>query len=60
MPAVTVPGTAGSLRSASLNGLLVRATVDLAPSDMTVEMFGSLNRVPHYDADPDTANPPDR
>ena len=43
----------GSLRSASLNTKLLRAAIDLAPLDMTIELYEQLRELPHYDPDQD-------
>jgi chromate reductase len=47
-----VLGFAGSLRRGSYNRALLRAAVDLAPAEMTIEIF-DLAPIPPYDADLD-------
>jgi chromate reductase len=46
-----VLGISGSLRAGSYNTALLRAAVELAPGDMTVETFGALRDIPLYDED---------
>lgn len=55
---LTVLAIAGSLRTASYNGLLVEAARALAPPDMAIDVYRCLRDVPHYDADLDTTTPP--
>lgn len=43
-------GIAGSLRRASYNAALLRATVELAPADTTIEV-ASIRGIPLYDGD---------
>src|ERR1700722_68953 len=43
-------GIAGSLRQASYNAALLRAAVELAPADATIEV-ASIRAIPLYDAD---------
>jgi chromate reductase, NAD(P)H dehydrogenase (quinone) len=47
----------GSLRAASYNTALLRAVVDLAPSDVEVEIFVGLESLPPYNEDRDTDPP---
>jgi chromate reductase, NAD(P)H dehydrogenase (quinone) len=51
----------GSLRHGSYNAGLARAARELAPSDVDVELYEELARLPHYDQDLDereSAAPP--
>jgi chromate reductase len=41
----------GSLRKASLNGVIARALPALAPDGVTIEQLGSVGEFPHYDPD---------
>lgn len=47
---MNVLGIAGSLRQDSLNAALLRAAVELAPKEMTLEV-GSIRGIPLYDGD---------
>jgi len=47
---IRVLGFAGSLRKASYNGAVLRAALDLAPAEMTLETF-DLHGIPLYDGD---------
>jgi len=47
---IRVLGFAGSLRKASYNGAVLRAALELAPADMTLETF-DLRGIPLYDGD---------
>lgn len=47
----------GSLRVASGNTALLRAVARLAPSDMAVELFDGLGRLPLFNPDLETADP---
>lgn len=58
MPAITVLALSGSLRSASLNTLLIQAAAELAPAEVSVETYRDLGGLPPYDADVDTPIPP--
>src|SRR5689334_17289703 len=51
-------GIAGSLRAASYNRALLRAAQELAPADMTLEVF-DLRAVPLYDGDVEAAGDPE-
>jgi chromate reductase, NAD(P)H dehydrogenase (quinone) len=46
----TILGLSGSLRAGSLNAALLRAAVELAPDDVTIEI-GSIRGIPLYDGD---------
>jgi NAD(P)H-dependent FMN reductase/GNAT superfamily N-acetyltransferase len=48
----------GSLRSASSNSALVQAAVQLAPPGMEVAVYGELDRLPPFNPDLDTDQPP--
>ena len=50
-------GIAGSLRAGSFNRSLLRAAVELAPDDMTIEIF-DLAVVPLYNGDVEAAGDP--
>jgi chromate reductase, NAD(P)H dehydrogenase (quinone) len=54
---VRILGIAGSLRSGSYNRAALRAAVQLAPQDATIETF-ELHGIPGFSED-DEANPPD-
>ena len=47
----------GSLRKASLNGMLANALMSLAPSSMKLEIV-EMGRLPFYNEDLETADPP--
>jgi chromate reductase len=47
---VTILGFAGSLRKSSYNRALLRAAVELAPKDMTIEVF-DLDGIPPFNQD---------
>ena len=47
----------GSLRAASSNTALLRAVVRLAPSDMAVELFDGLGRLPLFNPDLEATSP---
>lgn len=59
MTATTILAITGSLRASSINALLVRAAAELTPAGVTVQSYRGLRDLPHYDADLDTATPPD-
>jgi chromate reductase, NAD(P)H dehydrogenase (quinone) len=46
-----VLGIAGSLRAASFNSALLAAAAELAPSGVTIDVFGHLGEIPPYNAD---------
>jgi chromate reductase len=48
----------GSLRAASHNTALLRAAAELAPEGVEVVPFEGLDRIPHYNEDHDTDDPP--
>jgi chromate reductase, NAD(P)H dehydrogenase (quinone) len=50
---VRLLGVAGSLRSGSFNAALLEAAVELAPPDVTLDVYRDIRRLPHYDADLD-------
>jgi NAD(P)H-dependent FMN reductase len=49
----------GSLRRASMNAALLRATERLAPDGMTVEVFDGLGTLPLFNPDLEADMPPD-
>jgi NAD(P)H-dependent FMN reductase len=51
----TILGISGSLRRGSLNTLLLRAAVELAPAGTTIEI-GSIRDIPLYDGDAEAAS----
>ena len=48
----------GSLRAASLNSMLLRATKRVAPSDIEVELYQSLGALPAFNVDVQALGPP--
>jgi len=54
---VRVLGIAGSLRSGSYNGALLRAARELAPTGMEIAEF-DIHQLPFYDADVEAAGDP--
>jgi chromate reductase, NAD(P)H dehydrogenase (quinone) len=50
---VRLLGVAGSLRSGSFNAALLEAAVELAPADVTIDVYRGIGRLPLYDADLD-------
>jgi chromate reductase, NAD(P)H dehydrogenase (quinone) len=48
----------GSLRAASHNTALLRAAAELAPDGVEVELYQGLDRLPPYNEDHDTEDPP--
>ena len=48
----------GSLRAASHNTALLRAAAELAPEGVEVELYDGLDRLPPYNEDHDTDDPP--
>src|SRR5689334_24487741 len=59
MDPLRILGISGSLRAASYNTAMVRAVAGLAPDDMHVDVYERLREIPPYDADLDTAEPPE-
>src|SRR5258706_5515894 len=53
---LTILGIPGSLRKASMNKALLRAAIELAPSDITIEV-ADLSGIPPYKQD-EEMNPP--
>src|SRR4051794_23876483 len=53
---LNILGIPGSLRKASLNKALLRAAIELAPSDISIEI-ADLSRIPLYNGD-EEENPP--
>ena len=56
--ALQVAGFAGSLRKGSVNRMLLRAAIRLAPADMTVAEL-DISAVPLFNEDEETAGPPE-
>jgi chromate reductase, NAD(P)H dehydrogenase (quinone) len=52
-------GISGSLRSASSNTAIVNAAALLTPAGMDVAVYDGLDRLPHFNPDLDTDDPPD-
>jgi chromate reductase, NAD(P)H dehydrogenase (quinone) len=50
-------GISGSLREASLNSLLLRAAVRLAPPEIAVELYPGIGTLPLFNADLESTNP---
>lgn len=48
----------GSLRAASLNTMLLRATIRLAPADLYVRLSSSLGNLPLFNPDIEATDPP--
>lgn len=48
----------GSLRAASINSALLRATLRLAPKDMDIVLFNSVGSLPLFNPDLETRLPP--
>jgi chromate reductase len=48
----------GSLRAGSHNSALLRAAAELAPGGVEVVQYDGLDRLPHYNEDHDTDDPP--
>jgi NAD(P)H-dependent FMN reductase len=55
---VKVLAIAGSLRAASLNAAFCRAASRLAPAGLTVEVYGGLGSLPHFNVDLEADLPP--
>lgn len=51
-------GIAGSLRQGSYNRGLIRAAVELAPADVTIEVYEGLGSIPPYDGDVEAQGDP--
>ena len=52
-PPVQVLAIVGSLRERSYNRALLRAAIELAPSDLSITWFDRLGELPHYNEDLD-------
>lgn len=50
-------GISGSLRAASLNSLLLRATARLVPDGVTMDVYPSLGSLPLFNPDIEATNP---
>ena len=48
----------GSLRAASYNTALLRATARLSPKETQVELYGELGHLPLFNPDIETTDPP--
>ena len=48
----------GSLRAASSNSALLQAAAMLAPAGVTVEIYGDMGALPHFNPDDDRENAP--
>jgi chromate reductase, NAD(P)H dehydrogenase (quinone) len=57
MSPATIFAISGSLRSGSLNSMLLRATARLAPSGVSVELYRDLGNLPLFNPDLETADP---
>ncbi|MFL5864153.1 MAG: NADPH-dependent FMN reductase [Solirubrobacteraceae bacterium] len=53
-----VLGISGSLRAASYNTALLRAAADVAPPEVTLDIYEGLEQLPPYNEDRDTVSPP--
>jgi chromate reductase len=51
-------GISGSLRAASYNTSLLRAAAEVAPDGATLDIYEGLDRLPPYNEDLDTDQPP--
>ena len=49
----------GSLRAGSTNTALLRTAAELAPSEMTIELYTRMGDLPHYNEDVRLAGPPE-
>src|SRR6187549_3934768 len=54
---VNVLALCGSLRAASMNAALLRATARLAPDDLTVEVFSGMGDLPLFNPDLEASMP---
>lgn len=48
----------GSLRAASANSAIVRATLQLAPTGMKITIYEGIGDLPHFNPELDNENPP--
>ena len=48
----------GSLRAASSNSALLQAATALAPADVSIEIYGNMGALPHFNPDDDGENAP--
>jgi chromate reductase, NAD(P)H dehydrogenase (quinone) len=55
--ATRILGLAGSLRAASINAMLLRATARLAPTDIDVSIFNGLGDLPLFNPDLERSPP---
>jgi chromate reductase, NAD(P)H dehydrogenase (quinone) len=58
MRALRFLGICGSLRAGSLNGLLLRAAVRLAPPEIAVVLYRDIGTLPLFNADLESSHPP--
>ena len=58
MPTTRILAISGSLRSASLNTALLRATTCLAPVGMQIDLFDGLGTLPLFNPDIEATDPP--
>ena len=49
----------GSLRAASANKALIHEAMNVAPDDVTIEIYDELGALPHFNPDVDEAGAPD-
>jgi chromate reductase len=56
---IRILGLSGSLRLGSLNTALLRAAVELAPTDIHIDIYEGLGDLPLYNADLDHDQPPE-
>jgi len=54
---MNILGLSGSLRAASINSMLLRATVRLAPKDINVSIFNRLGELPLFNPDLEASLP---
>ncbi len=57
MSPVTIFAISGSLRSGSLNSMLLRAAARLSPPGISVELYRDLGNLPLFNPDLEAANP---
>jgi chromate reductase, NAD(P)H dehydrogenase (quinone) len=55
--AIDILGLSGSLRAASINSMLLRATARLAPKTVNVSIFNELGRLPLFNPDLEASLP---